>query len=125
MGLGPGPHLLRQASVDLEGEEVHLEVLLLEHRVEEVEEEAHLRHQRGHVLHSLHSRVQLLCPLENRYVQYLTMNLNISAAILQYHLVSDHPIVTDNAHLEPDPDVLVVLELFDDGVVDGAVLYPL
>ena len=28
------------------------------------------------------------------------------------------------ANLEPDPDVLVVLELLDDGVVDGAVLHP-
>ena len=64
MWLGPGPHLLREAAVDLEGEEVHLEVLLLEHRVQEVEEEAHLRHQRRHVLHPLHSRVQLLRALE-------------------------------------------------------------
>ena len=80
MGLGPGPHLLRQASVDLEGEEVHLEVLLLEHRVEEVEEEAHLRHQRGHVLHPLHSRVQLFSALKMHSI-YLSMNLNISAVI--------------------------------------------
>ena len=67
MGLGPGPHLLGEASVDLEGEEVHLEVLLLEHRVEEVEEEAHLRHQRGHVLHPLHSRVQLFSALKKMH----------------------------------------------------------
>ena len=44
VGLGPGPHLFRQAAVNLEGEEVHLEILLLEHRVKKVEEEAHLRH---------------------------------------------------------------------------------
>ena len=50
------------------------------------------------------------------------MKLNISAVIPSTVWCR---IVTDTAHLEPDPDVLVVLELFDDGVVDGAVLDPL
>ena len=76
VGLCPGPHFLRQAAVDLEGEEIHLEILLLEHRVQEVEEEAHLRHQRRHVLHPLHSRVQLLRALED-VTKYISVNMTL------------------------------------------------
>ena len=56
----PYPQSVDENAVDFQNEQVHLEVVLFEHGIEEVEEESHLGKKWVDVFHSADCAIQLL-----------------------------------------------------------------